>query len=169
MYKYNLEKQKGFILIYTLIIVGIIAVVVGIISNSILGELQISRDESESLKAFYAADTGIECIRYYQDNFKAFNKTTAQSDYNCGVGDDFTVGFNPPQADCSGGEYVYDFTLDGFSNGSCANVKVTVIPRTIMVEGVPIEVCDLMVISVGRNSCSASGAILVERIRWEDM
>ena len=78
MDKHNLEKQKGFILVYTLIMVGIISIIIGIISNSILGEIRISRDESESLKAFYAADTGIECVRYYQDNFKAFDKTTAR-------------------------------------------------------------------------------------------
>jgi Tfp pilus assembly protein PilX len=161
------RKSAGFILIYTVIIAGVIAIIIGVTFNSVLGELRISIDESESLKAFYAADSGIECVRFLQNNFQAFDTTTEENVYNCGVGDNFTAGFSPPTEECVA--HIYNFTLDGFSNGSCANVEVTVTPRTIIVEGNPVDVCDLRVISTGRNSCSALGSKLVERTRWEDM
>lgn len=147
--------------------VSAILVVVSTTFSSILSEVKISRDESESLKSFYAADTGIECVRYYQNNFQAFNPTTAQATYNCGVGADFVAGFNPPETECV--DHTYNITLEGFSNGACAIIEVTAIPRTIMVGGLPVVVCDLRLISNGRNSCSATGAALVERTRWEDI
>lgn len=161
------QKEKGFILIYTIIMISAILVVVGTTFSSILSEVRISRDESESLKSFYAADTGIECIRYYQNNFQAFNPTTDQATYNCGIGASFVAGFNPPEAECI--NHTYDIVIDGFSNGACAIVEVTSVPRTIMIEGSPVVVCDLRVISNGRNSCAATGAALVERTRWEDI
>lgn len=161
------NKNKGFILIYSVIMVSAILVIVGTTFSSILSEVKISRDESESLKAFYAADSGIECVRYYQNNFQAFSPTTAQATYNCGIGLDFQAGFNPPETECV--DYTYNITLEGFSNGSCAILEVTSVPRTIEIGGNPVVVCDLRVISNGRNSCSATGAALVERTRWEDI
>ncbi|OHA12896.1 MAG: hypothetical protein A2909_02130 [Candidatus Tagabacteria bacterium RIFCSPLOWO2_01_FULL_39_11] len=171
-----MNKKRGFILIYTALIAGIIAVIIGITVHSVLTELKISRDEGDSQKAFYAADTGIECARFYQKKSRAFESMTAQTTYNCGfVGADFTVppdplpdGTSPGTGDdCVG--YTSTFNLTGFSNGACANVEITVTPVTIYVGGAPVKVCDIRVISTGRNSCGAAGANLVERTRWEDI
>ncbi|OGZ35846.1 MAG: hypothetical protein A3A94_01675 [Candidatus Portnoybacteria bacterium RIFCSPLOWO2_01_FULL_43_11] len=158
-------KNKGFILIYAIIITGILAIIVGIAVNSILSELKISRDESESLKAFYAADAAIECVEYYQNNNSAFDTMSPNRNYDCGVGN-FRAGLGRA-GDCI--NHTYNFTLNGFSNGSCVNVEVIVVPKEIFIGGNPVFVCDFEVISMGRNSCSALGASLVERVRWEDM
>lgn len=157
--------KQGFILIYTVIIVGIVGILTGIAFNSIMAETRMSRDDTETLKAFYAADTGIECVRFYQHYFRAFDTMTPTAKYNCGIGSDFTAGLGT--AECVAHEY--NFTITGFSNGSCTAVTVKTTPRTIMVDGSPVVICDFRVFSNGKNSCSASGSKLVERVRWEDM
>lgn len=160
-------NTRGFVLIYTVVIVGVIGIIVGIAVNSVLTETRIARDEGESLKAFYAADTGIECVRFLQSTHKAFNTTTAEDTYNCGLGANFTAGFNPPTAECVA--TTYNFTIDGFSNGACAIVEVTVTPVSVIIGGIPRDVCRLKVFSNGRNSCSASGDKLIERTRWKNL
>lgn len=162
------EKMKGFTLLYTVIIVSIIAVVVGIAAGSILKETQISRDEGESLKAFYAADTGIECVRFYQENYQALDPRTPQGTYSCGPGDTFTAGGdNAGKADCI--PVSYSFRIDDLTNGACTDVTIDVAPAIIYAAGVPYSVCRYYMESAGKNDCSASGSKLVERTRWENM
>lgn len=159
--------NKGFILFYVSIIGGTIAIIISIFAATALNETKISRDEAESLKAFYAADSGIECVKYYQNNNYAFNPTTPEASYSCGIGSGFIAGFNPPAAQCV--DHTYNFTIGNFSNGSCAEIEVTVTPRTIYVGGNPIIVCSVSVVSNGKNSCNATKPYLVERTRWEDL
>lgn len=159
--------HTGFVLIYTVLLMGIILLVAGVAFDSVFSGIQASKLHAESLKAFYTADAGIECVRYFQNYFQAFDTTIPEDVYNCGVGDDFRAGGNPPTSECV--EKVYTFRLEGFSNGACTDVRVTTVPRTILIGGSPVVVCDLQVLSNGKNSCSASGANIVERTRWEDI
>ena len=161
------DKKRGFILFYVSIIGGAIAIIISIFAASALNETKISRDEAESLKAFYAADSGIECVRFHQNNSYAFNPTTPQASYSCGVGNNFTAGFNPPTAQCV--EHTYNFTIGNFSNGSCSIIEVVVTPRTIYVGGSPVIVCNISVVSNGKNDCNATQPYLIERTRWEDL
>lgn len=166
--------RQGFILIYTTILVGIIFVIVAVGFRSTLTESRAARDEQESLKALYVAETGIECVRFLQNYYEAFNTTTDyKSDYNCGVGDDFGAGGDPASGNETTAECVAStrqFPLQGFENGSCALVRVKTVPRTITSDdGTPITVCDVFVTSNGKNSCSATGNNLVERVRLESL
>lgn len=161
------QHTNGFILIYTLILISVILGIVGLNFSRSLSEVFASRNQDQSMKAFYAADTGIECVRYWHGNFNVFDTTEPAQSYSCGVGNPFTAGTDPPTSTCEA--HTYTFTLRGFSNGACADVKVTTIPRIIKVNGEDVTVCSLSVISNGRNSCSASGNNLIERTRWEDM
>lgn len=162
------EKIKGFTLLYTVIIVSIIAVIVGIAVGSILKETQISRDEGESLKAFYASDWGVECVRFYQENYQALDPRTPVGTYSCGPGDSFTAGGgNVGGADCIPASY--SFRLDNLDNGACTDVTIDVTPTIIYAEGTPYSVCRYYMESAGKNSCSASGSKLVERTRWENI
>jgi len=161
------EKQNGFTLLYALLLISVIAVISGIIIGSIIEEIRISRDESESLKAFYAADTGIECVRFYQYNYLAFDTDQPITTRNCGIGANFqTGGGDPSGTDCR--SMTYNFTLDGFSGGACAEVEVKTDPITVYVLGEPYVFCTLHVTSAGKSNCSG-GAGTVERTRWEDM
>lgn len=91
---------SGFILIYTLLFMSVLLVVFGTILNSSVNELRASGDEVESLKAFYAADTAIECVRYYQEKKGAFNTTAPATQYNCGVGSNFSAGRSSGATTC---------------------------------------------------------------------
>ncbi len=106
-------------------------------------------------------------MRYFTNKYDAFNPSTPQNAYNCGIGPNFTAGGNPPTPQCIA--KTYHFTIGGFSNGACADVTVNMVPRTINVNGVPTVVCDADVISDGKNSCTLTGNKLVERTRWETM
>lgn len=173
----NESQKKGFILVYTVLILAIMVIISGIFIEAVLKEVSISRDESESLKAFYAADSAIECARYYHAKYDAFDTMKPEATYNCGVGASFKAGGdpatssgNPASRSGTTAQCVSDtrtFTINGFSNGSCAIVTVNISPRRITVDGSPYDVCDVEVISNGRNRCGSGTSKLVERARWE--
>lgn len=161
------KQQQGFTLLYAVLIVSVVAVITGTIIGSIIKELRISRDEANSLKAFYAADSGIECVRFHQYNYLAFDTDQPITTLNCGIGADFQAGGGDPSGtDCR--EMTYNFDLEGFSNGACTNVEVKTDPITVYVLGTPYVFCTLHVTSTGRSNCSGGGDV-VERTRWEDM
>ena len=166
-YTKNIEKTAGgFILVYTVLILSIIMLTGGIFINTVIKEISISRDQAESLKAFYAADSALECVRYYH-NKNAFNTQTPQQSYSCGVGSPFSAGGNPPTQDCT--STTTTFTIDGFANGACADVTVETIATTTIFGGSPKIICTTHAISNGKNSCTAPANKLVERTRWETM
>ena len=61
---YKLKKSKGASLLLTLIIFSAILVIALGISNLIWGELKLSQDIPKSLKAYYAAEAGVEVSLY---------------------------------------------------------------------------------------------------------
>lgn len=162
-----MKKHQGFVLVYTVLILSVMLVIGGIFADTVMKEISISRDEAESLKAFYAADAGIECMRFYSNNFDAFNTKMPQGTYSCGVGAAFQAGGNPPTANCEA--RTYNIPITGFTNGSCTQVTVKTIPRTVVLGGVPRVVCSIEVVSNGRNTCAAGATKVVERTRWENM
>lgn len=159
------DHENGFILVYTLILVAVILGIVGLNFSGSISEIFAARNEEQSMKAFYAADTGIECVRYWHSNYQVFDTSKPPNNYNCGIGADFSAGMGDPQCQA----HTYTFAIQGFSNGACVDIKVTTVPRIITVNGNDITVCTLSVISSGKNSCTATGGNLVERVRWEDM
>jgi hypothetical protein len=162
------NKQGGFILFYTVIIISVVLVTAGIFVETVLKEAHIARDEMESLKAFYAADAGIECARFLQSELDAFDTTRSRSSSFCwgSVDSKVTYGANPVSPQCTAHEYHYE--LGGFDNQACVEMTVEVTPREITAGGNTFTVCDALVVSSGKNSCAA-GADVVERTRWEDM
>lgn len=64
--------NRGIALLFTLLIIGVaISLSIGIF-NIILGELEIGEGARESTRAFYAADSGAECILYWDLKEHAF-------------------------------------------------------------------------------------------------
>lgn len=188
--KFKIQNSgRGFILVYTIILIGVMLVIVGITFSASVFERRAARSEADSLRAFYAADTGIECVRYYQTqiNPPVFNPPT-DVDIDCEVGTYDTGDAAQPEivtdmigdndGSCESGEActaTYTFFLNSFSAGigpRCAKITAVANPRIITVDGAPIVVYDLNVIAIGKNAadCAAAlGAGVVERIRWENM
>ncbi len=117
------NNQKGFVALFTVLIVSVIlAMAIGIASIS-LKEIVLSSSATEGSKAFYAADSGIECALYY-DRVNAiqggfFNATP---DFRCnGNIPGFAIG---PTSDFEADE-VYTFEVPfGAQNELCADIIV---------------------------------------------
>lgn len=64
--------NHGIALLFTLLIIGVaVSLSIGVF-NIILGELEIGEGARESQRAFYAADSGVECILYWDLKEQAF-------------------------------------------------------------------------------------------------
>jgi Tfp pilus assembly protein PilX len=164
--KITKDTEKGFTLFYTVLMISIIMITSGIFVDTVLREGRLARDEKESLKAFYAADTAIECVRFLQANYQAFDTKPHDRLYSCGLGDAFDTSVNNTGPSCI--EHTYELDIKGFLNGACASVIVQTIPRTINAGGQPMTICDTLIISNGKNTCTP-GERVVERSRWETM
>lgn len=170
---HNSKKSKrpssgGFVLIFTVLIVTILLISVLSIFSFVSAQIKIARDEVESAKALYAADTGIECVRFYQNKYQYFDTTNLPQTLDCGVGP-ITAGVPSPGPDCIDNNYATT-TLSGFSNGACTLVSVSVKAHSVTYfNGSIHQVCDLYVVSYGRNTCAVGAQNLVERGRWESM
>jgi len=65
-------NQKGIALLFTLLIISVaISLSIGVF-NIILGELRIGEGARESMRAFFAADSGVECVLYWDLKEQAF-------------------------------------------------------------------------------------------------
>lgn len=159
-------KKKGFILIYTVILVSIVLVIVILNFSQSLSEIYSSRNAEESVKAFYASATGLECVRFWHSNYNVFDTSKSPANYNCGIGANFSAGLSTPECQ----DYTYPpIQLTGFANGACAEVSVKTKAHTVTVAGVDVTYCTISVASTGKNSCSAVDTKKVERILLEDM
>ncbi|MDP2668716.1 MAG: hypothetical protein Q8P07_02680 [bacterium] len=159
-------KKKGFILIYTVLLVSIVLVIVILNFSQSLSEIYSARTAEESVKAFYASATGLECVRFWHTFYQAFDTSKSPANYGCGIGANFSAGLSTPV--CQDHTYPV-IKLTGFANGACAEVSVKTKAHTAVVDGVPVTYCTLSVISTGKNSCSAVGTKKVERILLEEM
>lgn len=64
--------NHGIALLFTLLIIGVAISLSTGVFNIILGELKIGEGARESMRAFFAADSGVECILYWDLKEQAF-------------------------------------------------------------------------------------------------
>lgn len=154
-------------LLYTLLIMSVTLVLVGIVADSSIHEFRFSGDELRSLSAFYASDTGIECIRYWQMTSNAFDPRKPVANYECGFGETISAGASSGDTNCAeSGTVTYSYmgvnAIGGFNGGTsapCTEVTVTVSPAAA-------GACTISIRSAGKNDCSGA-ANAVQRSRWE--
>ena len=136
----NNSSQKGFVLLFTLVVSAIIFFVgAGIFALS-YKELLVSSISQESQKAIFAADAGVECALFADTQFRSFKSDGSIEPFNC-----FEKQINPSFP----GEY--DFWMP-FDNSTCARVHVRVDSPQ---EG------QTTVISQGYNKCNDTGEPLL--------
>jgi Tfp pilus assembly protein PilX len=63
---YNTEKQAGFALLISLLVVGVVISVGLSILDLSIKQVRLASNATESEKAFHAANAGIECARYWR-------------------------------------------------------------------------------------------------------
>jgi len=107
-------KNSGFTLLLALVVIGIVLVVGLGVFDIILREIALSAEGRESQKAFYAADTGVECALYYDTNHLISTTTPpGPSNIKCANQTINNVGGSPV--------FTFEFSL---SNGACVSVNV---------------------------------------------
>lgn len=115
------NNQKGFVALFTVLIVSVIlAMTIGIASIS-LKEIVLSSSATEGSKAFYAADSGIECALYY-DRINLAPGSFFSGNFRCnGNVPGFAIG---PSSDSESSE-MYTFEIPfGANNELCADITV---------------------------------------------
>lgn len=134
------NSDRGFTLLLAVLITSIVLATSIEFSVFVLRELRVSAMGRESQKAFFAADSGAECVLYWDLKQDYFSTTTTRV-ISC-AGNNYTVG---------GPSGISNFTLN-FDNDSCAAVTVdkTNYPAT-------------EVRSYGHNTCDTSSPNRVER------
>jgi len=63
---YNIEKQSGFALLISLIVVGVVISIGLSILDLSIKQVRLSSNATESELAFHAANAGMECARYWR-------------------------------------------------------------------------------------------------------
>ncbi len=128
---YKKTKESGFVALFTVLLVSVIlAMAIGIASIS-LKEIVLSSSASDGSKAFYAADSGVECALYY-------DRVNAGVGNFFGSGSNFTCNGNTPQGDLSvttdsESQEVYNFKISfGENDELCANI---VLKRQVYIPG----------------------------------
>lgn len=133
-------RKKGFVILFTVLIISIVLSISLSTYNITIKELKISSSGRESRFAFFAADTGVECAEYWDFKRNAFSPTEVTSINCAGV----TVGG-------IGEKLVNSFSLD-LNNGSCVDVIVN---KT--------DPNKTIIISRGYNTCDLNNPRRVER------
>lgn len=90
-------KNKGFVLFYSLLIVGVILIATSMFLESALEEIYISGDRKESDVALYMAESGINCAKYHQNHmsYSAFKTARTEPDiFRCDEDVVFEAGWN---------------------------------------------------------------------------
>ena len=152
----KLKFNNGFTLLISIIVTGILLLISFVIANLALKQLVIVYSGSESQKAFYAADSGMECAMYWDiknptnPTISAFATSTAGSitcnSQTVSTGSQ-TVPTNPSQSSRVGGGGSANPTSIFYITYTDGCAIVTVTKET---DG------DTMINSRGYNTCGAS-------------
>jgi len=144
-------KNRGFTLFIAIIMMGVLLLIAAGIINLAVRQIFISTSARESKYAFYAADTGIECVLYWDvqnpSGISAFSTSTGSTIY-CNKDAN-----NPGNEWVVGGSYTSVINSITFlPDPYCAIVTVT----KNLTGGTKIE-------SLGYNTCDTSNSRRVER------
>jgi len=122
---FNMQNEKGFVALFTVLIVSVIlAMAIGIASIS-LKEIVLSSSASEGSKAFYAADSGIECALYY-DRINAVAGGFFDGNFRCNGNTPSGLFAGSPTPDPDGESpetYIFEIPF-GVNNELCADIIV---------------------------------------------
>lgn len=106
------ENKKGFVLLYAVLVTTVVLAVGLVMSNIITKQITLSFIGRDSQVAFYAADAGIECFKFWA-NQRIFSVDGVK--FSCFGGTEFQVGGAPG---------TQDFSVFFGGNGSCAKVTI---------------------------------------------
>lgn len=139
------KKNKGFALLFVILAISVLAAATSSIATIAQRESFISNTIVESQRAFYAADTGLECGLYFmrKDNLNGLP-------FKC-----MTVGGATDEA---GSDFVFEFPFDfqevDTTNPSCG--IVTINTQATWTDNVGSGFSGVEIISRGYNKCTVT-------------
>ncbi len=120
MIKNNIKKNKGFVLLFSILISSMILMIALGMVNIAYKEIRFGTSVKESNEAFFAADTGAECVLYNDKNTSTSFIVGGSGLATClsNVSGNIVVNGIHPN---------FDFVLSGLGSASqgCAKVTVT--------------------------------------------
>lgn len=115
----NLQNNKGYTLLFAVLVSSLVLAIGISILNVSKKEFLLASSARESVTAFYAADTGIECAAFHDDSARdIFSVANFSNGVNC-AGNHFNISVDSSVL----GTVVYSFDMN-LDNGSCAIVEV---------------------------------------------
>ncbi len=148
---FNLQPKRGFTLLLSVLISSVMLALGFAIFNIVSKEILLSGSGRESQFAFYAADSGIECALYWDNEQNAFATSSSLTELACGG------SIVPLTRTFDGGTSVltttFTFNLDGGVTRPCASLSVRkmINPNQTVIE------------SLGYNTCVTTNPIRLER------
>jgi len=142
------NNKKGFVVIMVVLLLSVILIVGLGVFDIVLREILISNMGSESQKAFYAADSGAECVQYWQKK-NAF-VSGAPFAIKCSA-----ISISGQMTPGSPSAATPPIKIN-FTNGSCVEVRLTI-------EDPSLEF-DTLIVARGYNiGCDSSSPKKVQR------
>ena len=127
--KINLQKNKAFVLLFSIMLSSILLAITIGVTNIALKEINFSASARDTNDAFFAADTGIECALLYDSSTASQNAFTgtAGPDISCA---NSNITISRPSLDP-----VWNFVVPYLSvaGKACAIVKVDKTLGTVIV------------------------------------
>ncbi|MDE2031134.1 MAG: hypothetical protein KGI58_02650 [Patescibacteria group bacterium] len=151
-----INLQKGYALLFTVVIVSLLSLIGLGLSNSTYKQLVLSNLASDSQLAFYQSDTATECA-LYADIVKGMTPSTA-SPWYCGMDSTNTpMSFTVSSYGSNGSSYQVTSSLaNNNTDIPCFDFNVT---KT----GNPSPAIGTIIDANGYNSCNKTSAKTVER------
>lgn len=130
MKHYFLQSQKGFAMLFTVLVVSLILSIALGISNLTFKQTILSNLAKDSQISFYEADAAVECAIYY-DSTGVFADTSNPGVYGALACGDDTFTINSVE---SFSDYLVFTQTSAISSGPCASFSVDKrsLPQTII-------------------------------------
>ena len=126
----DLQKKRGFVILYAVMISSMLLAISLGVSNILLKEIKFGTSVKNTNDAFFAADIGAECALYYdkstQDKFPLAGPATSITCANVTIMPNFSAGN-------------YDFIIIGLGDAlkGCAKVNInkSIAPTQLVSKG----------------------------------
>ncbi len=151
------RTTRGFTLLLAVLISSILIALGSAIFDIVSKQIILSSSGRESQFAFYAADTGIECVLYWDNQHNAFGTTSPLTEISCGgVVAPLTRSYDPNPPDDPGRPRLtttFSFVFDGVITNPCTDIQVVRNYYPLQTE----------VQSYGHNTCTLTNPLRLER------
>lgn len=162
------HKEKGFALLITLIVVGVVLSVGMTILDLSIKQVKLSTNARESEVAFHAANAGAECARYIRrdnsDDMVLGNQISA----DCfGVGSQNVSGVSIADVTGDGEVFQYEYEFEWGASTRCTQINTIVASSTLGGTGLTINQMPTLVPGYpnSTSNCDAGSQCTIMAVR----